>query len=138
MPASPADLSAFATRFTDLLKQGQFDTAINDLHADDAVTAEAYEYPPSDDCPPMQRVVEGLDNIKAVSKWWVENHEVHGGETKGPFLHLPDRFSVYMTIDVTPKVGPMAGQRHVMEEVCLYTVKDGKVSRAEFFYGLPG
>ena len=43
-----------------------------------------------------------------------------------------------MTFDVTPKVGPTAGERQTMEEVCLYTVKDDKVSRAEFFYALPG
>lgn len=137
-PAAPSDLSAFAHRFVDLLKQGQFDVAINELHADDAVTVEACDAPPSDDGPPMQREVTGLDNIQAVSRWWMENHEVHGGETKGPFLHQPDRFSVYMTLDVTPKVGPMAGKRHTIEEVCLYTVKNGKVSRAEFFYDMPG
>ena len=136
--SDPTALSAFAHRFTDLLKQGDFDTAINDLHADDAVTVEACDLPPTDDNPPMPRVVEGLDNIKAVSQWWMDNNEVHRAETKGPFLHLPDRFSVYMTLDVTPKVGLTAGERQTMEEVCLYTVKDDKVSRAEFFYHLPG
>lgn len=31
----------------------------------------------------------------------------------------------------------MAGRRMQMEEVCLYTIKEGKIVREEFFYGMP-
>ena len=42
--SDPTALSAFAHRFTDLLNQGDFDTAINDLHADDAVKEVVYRW----------------------------------------------------------------------------------------------
>ncbi len=128
-----ADLKTIATQFAELCRTGAFDQAITELHAEDAVTAEACDFPEASG---MKRVIEGLPAIKAFSEWWSAHHEVHHMSVNGPFFHLPDRFCLYMTIDVTPKVGPMAGNRHTMEEVCLYTVKDGKVSRAEFFYGL--
>ena len=107
--SNPTDLQAFAHAFTDLLDAGDHDTAVNQHHTDDVVYVEACDFPGDD--PHMKRVTEGLDAVKAGQKWWMDNHEVHGGETKGPFLFLPDRFGVYMTIDVTPKVGPTAGQR---------------------------
>ncbi len=131
MPITTTELTDVANKLAGLCKQGEYDEALNTLYAEDVVTIEACDYPD------MPRVAEGLDAAKKVAEWWEANHEVHGGEVKGPFLHLPDRFSVYMTIDVTPKVGPTANQRQVMEEICLYTVKDGKISRAEFFYELP-
>jgi ketosteroid isomerase-like protein len=41
-----------------------------------------------------------------------------------------------MEIDCSHKEGPMQG-RHQMKEICVYTVKDGKIVRAEFFYDMP-
>jgi len=63
------------------------------------------------------------------------NHEVHGGTASGPFPH-DDRFIVVFDFDITPKVGPAAGQRITMQEAGLYTVKDGKVTREEFFHDM--
>lgn len=38
-------------------------------------------------------------------------------------------------MDITPREGPMAGKRLTMEEVCLYYVENGRITREEFFYG---
>jgi ketosteroid isomerase-like protein len=59
--------------------------------------------------------------------------EVHRVDVGEPYPH-DDRFIVSMTMDSTPSTGPMAGKRHEEKEMCLYTVKDGKISRVEFFY----
>jgi hypothetical protein len=80
-------------------------------------------------------VTQGVDAIRAKGEWWTANHEVHSGEAKGPFPN-GDRFAVVFNYEVTPKVGPMSGQRVQMEEVALYTVADGKIVREEFFYSM--
>jgi hypothetical protein len=54
---------------------------------------------------------------------------------KGPFPH-GDRFARYFDFDVTAKAGPMAGNRMQMQEVGLYTVAGGKITREEFFYSV--
>ena len=51
----------------------------------------------------------------------------------GPFPHGNDRFCVMFDYDVTNKP---SGQRFQMEEVGLYTVADGKISKEEFFYAM--
>ena len=44
----------------------------------------------------------------------------------------PDQFTVYFTLDVTPKA---TGKRMTLEEVAIYTVgKDDKITREQFYY----
>ena len=38
--------------------------------------------------------------------------------------------------DITPKAGPMAGNRMTMQEMGLYTVAKGKITKEEFFYDM--
>jgi len=83
----------------------------------------------------MPARMEGIDAIKGKNKWWLENHEVHDGQTLGPFPH-GDRFILFFNYDITPKTGPMAGKRMKIQEAGLYTVEDGKVVKEEFFYDM--
>jgi ketosteroid isomerase-like protein len=85
----------------------------------------------------MPAVMTGRDAVRGKTEWWIQNHVVHSAEAKGPFPH-GDRFAVVFDYVVTPKVGPMAGKKIRMEEVALYTVSDGKVTREEFFYDMSG
>ena len=64
---------------------------------------------------------------------WNENHQVHSAKVEGPFPHN-DRFAVKFNYDVTAKDGPQKGKRFQMEEIGIYTVKNGKIVREEFFY----
>jgi hypothetical protein len=114
-------------KLVELCKQGKNLEAIETLYAPNVVSIEVAAHGD------MPKRMEGLPAILAKSKWWLENHTVHGGDTKGPFPH-DDRFIVYFMMDITPKIGPMAGKRVKMEETGLYTVKDGKVTEEEFFY----
>jgi hypothetical protein len=43
----------------------------------------------------------------------------------------PDQFVVFFTRDITPKA---TGQRITLEEVGVYTVKNDKITREQFFY----
>ena len=112
-----------------LCKQGKNFEAIEKLYSSDVVSVEAMAMPDTD------QTQTGIEAIKGKNKWWVENHEMHGGEVNGQFPH-GDRFIVHFKFDVTPKCGGQAGQRMTMEEMGLYTVKNGKVVKEEFFYSM--
>ena len=112
-----------ANMLVKLCRQGQFHEAA-DLYAEDAVSVEAGA-PPG-----MPREAVGLAAIQAKGAWWIANHEVHSATVSGPWPH-DDRFIVGFQFDVTIKA---SGQRIVMDEAGLYTVRDGKIVREEFFY----
>ncbi|HET6972237.1 MAG TPA: nuclear transport factor 2 family protein, partial [Phenylobacterium sp.] len=58
------------------------------------------------------------------------NHEIHGVQVQGPYVH-GDQFLVRFSMDVTPK----GGQRMQMDEMGLYTVRNGKIAEERFFFG---
>ena len=55
------------------------------------------------------------------------NHTVHKAEVEGPYVH-GDQFVVRFKMDVTPK----GGKRMSLDEVGLYTVKNGKIVEERF------
>jgi ketosteroid isomerase-like protein len=114
-------------KLVDLCKQGKFADAMDALYAANIVSIEAH-------APPGAAArTEGIAAVKARGEWWAKNHEIHKFEVAGPWPH-GDRFIATFKMDVTPKVGPMAGKRFTMEEAALYSVKDGKIVHEEFFY----
>ncbi len=108
--------------FTDLLKSGDHQEAARRFNAPDIVSLEAMEGP-------MARV-EGAAAVKAKSDWWYGAHEVHSATTEGPYVN-GDQFAVRFSLDVTQKEN---GQRIQMQEIGLYTMRDGKVVEEKFFY----
>ena len=106
--------------------------AIEELYSDDAVSVEAMS-PPDPSYGSKETV--GKDAILKGSDLFMEITEVHGGEVSEPYP-CDDKFIVFMSMDCTQKAGPMAGQRMQMKEACLYTVKNGKIVRSEFFYDM--
>ena len=121
------DTKQIGEKLVELCRAGKNMEAIDSLYSKDIVSIEAMSMPE------MPREMRGIDQIREKNKWWVENNEVHGVSVEGPFPN-EDRFIVKYNLDTTAKVGPMAGKRMKMDEVGLYTVKDGKVVREEFFY----
>lgn len=117
-----------ANALVDLCRQGKEEELRVQYYAPDAVSVEAGAAPGSS----AESV--GLDAIRAKSAWWYDNHEVHSVKTTGPWPH-GDRFIVSFEMDVTTKAN---GQRFQLEEKALYTVKDGKIVREEFFYSMGG
>ncbi|MEZ4701579.1 MAG: nuclear transport factor 2 family protein [Rhodothermales bacterium] len=113
-----------ARKLVDLCRQGKNAEAIATLFADDAVSVEAW-VPEG-----VEKEAHGLAALKAKSEWWVANHEVHSAAVTGPWPH-GDRFVVGFQYDITHKP---SGRRMQMDEVGLFTVKDGKIVREEYFY----
>lgn len=115
-------IAELAKDFTDLLKQGDHEGAGAKFNADNIVSYEAMEGP--------MAVVEGKEAVKQKGDWWFANHEVHGGSVEGPYVN-GDQFAVRFIMEITPKA---TGERVTMDEVGLYTVKDGKIIEERFYY----
>ncbi|MGE0797685.1 MAG: SnoaL-like domain-containing protein [Lautropia sp.] len=118
------DTMKIATQYVELLRAGKFSEALETLFADDAVSAEAGAPPGGD------RFARGKAAIRGKGEWWTANHDVHSFDVTGPWPN-DDRFIVGFRFDVTFKP---QNKRFVMEEAGLFTVKDGKIVKEEFFY----
>ena len=113
-----------ANKYVSLCRAGKNEEALRALFADDAVSVEAMAMPE------MPQEARGLAAIKAKGEWWSNNHEVHSASVWGPWPN-GDRFIVGFRFDVTNKP---SGKRRQMEEAALFTLRDGKIIREEFFY----
>lgn len=113
-----------ANKMVNLCKQGKNLEALTTLFSDDVVSVEAGAMPG------MSRESKGLAAVKTKGEWWLANHEVHSANVTGPWPH-DDKFIVGFQYDVTNKP---SGQRMQLDEVGLYTIKNGKIVREEFFY----
>ena len=110
-----------AQKFAAALKAGRFEEAER-FWSDDVASIEAMDGP--------MHEARGRAAVHAKGEWWIANHEVHRFEAFGPYMN-GDQFTLRFSIDVTPKA---SGQRTQMEEVGLYTVRDGKIVEERFFY----
>ena len=113
-----------ANKYVSLCRAGKNEEALKTLFADDAVSVEAMAMPE------MPQEARGIAAIKAKGEWWSNNHEVHSASVWGPWPN-GDRFIVGFRFDVTNKP---SGKRMQMEEAALFTLRDGKIIREEFFY----
>jgi len=111
-------------KLVSLCQQQRDAEAVDILFAKDAISIEAAATPGT----PQE--IRGVDAIKAKGKWWTENHEVHSASAEGPFPN-GDRFAVRFSYDITRKA---THERMKMDEIALYTVRNDKIVREEFFY----
>ncbi len=116
------DIKTLADDFTALCKAGAFDEAGETYWSPDVVSLEAM---PGD----MARI-EGVCGVKAKGEWWTANHDVHKNACEGPFLN-GDQFALIFRMDLTVKA---TGERRQMDEVAVYTVRDGKIVEERFYY----
>jgi hypothetical protein len=115
-------------KLVELCRQGKHMEAIDALYSPEIVSIEAAS------SPNMPQEMKGLDAIHGKNKWWMDNHVIHSANVDGPYPH-GDRFIVTFAWEVTNK--PM-NQRFTMAEAGLYTVRDDKIVREEFFYNMGG
>ncbi len=116
------DIHAIAADMGAMTRAGDFHLGER-YWADDVVSIEAGEGTP------MSRL-EGKDAVMGKSAWWYANHEVHGTTTDGPYVN-GEQIAIRWTMDITNKV---SGERMQMDEMALYTMRDGKIVEERFFY----
>jgi hypothetical protein len=116
-------IEQIANRLTELCRHGQYETAQQELYADDATSTEPENSP-------------GLQNVKGKNAIVEKGHQfqsmveaIHGNTVSDPII-AGNYFSVAAVIDLTMK----GMGRMTMNEVAVYKVADGKVVSEEFFY----
>lgn len=63
---------------------------------------------------------------------WESKHKIHGASAEGPFVGSTG-FTILFKMDVEEIA---SGKRTAMHEVGVYTVRNGKIVREEFMYGV--
>jgi len=106
-----------------LCKQGKFEEAGEKYWADDVVSVEAM--------PGDMHEMHGKQAVRGKGEWWYSHNDIHRVEVDGPYIN-GDQFVVHYKMDVTPKD---TGKRTTMDEVGIYTVRDGKIAEERFFPG---
>lgn len=114
-------LSTIAHGVAALCREGRYTEAQQTYFAPDVVSVEPTGEP---------REVVGLEALLGKAAWFESTFEVHATTVAGPFLG-EDQFVLRFTLDVTEKA---SGRRFEMDELAIYTVREGKVTREQFFY----
>jgi len=112
-----------AVRLVELCKKGEFETCYQELYSPEIVSVEA-----------DGTEVSGFDGIKQKGKEWNDRLEEFHGSTIGDAVVSGNYFSLPMSMTIKFKGAPAV---HKFEEICVYTVKDGKIVREQFFYDQP-
>jgi ketosteroid isomerase-like protein len=120
------DIETIARDVAALAGAGKDEEIAEKYWADSVVSIEKDESP--------MRVTRGKKEVHAKGTWFMENHTVHSVKCDGPYIH-ESQFALRLTYDLTPKA---SGQRMQMDEVALYTVKDGKIVEERFFMPIKG
>lgn len=112
-----------ADKLVAYMRQGQIFEAQAELYADDIVSIE-----PEGMMAP--HLTKGKAAVAEKGKQFAEMiEERHGGSCTDPVAG-GRYFSLAMTIDATMK----GMGRQLLEEICVYEVKEGKIAREQFFY----
>jgi hypothetical protein len=115
-------IQEIATRLVALCRQGKYEEAQKELYSADAESHEPKEMPGMES-------VKGLDAIIKKGEVFRNMLEtVHGGSVSDPVI-AGNKFAVAIVIDATMK----GMGRQNMQEIAVYTVKEGKVVKEQFF-----
>lgn len=112
-----------ANRLVELCRTGKNDQAVKELYAPNIVSVEPEGVP--------NRIVTGLEAIAQKGKIFqamIEN--INSSKISDPIV-ADNIFSCAMMMNVKRKDIPVPID---MNEICVYTVADGKIVKEEFFY----
>lgn len=97
---------------------------LDKLYAEDAVSVEAADMG-------QGRETIGREGIRGKHDWFASMYEQVSGDTSDPMPHGDDRFAVIFDMKMRKRE---TGEIEEMRDIGVYTVKDGKIVREEFFY----
>jgi len=109
------------TALVDMFNKGQFSEIEKMFWSPKVVSIEGYG---------VGLAWIGRKAVEAKNQGWMESHKIHSASAEGPFVGSSG-FAVRFKMDVeeTP-----TGKREVMDEVGVYSIKNGKIVREEFMY----
>lgn len=112
-----------ATKLVTLCREGKYEQAIKELYSPDIVSVEPEGAP--------NRIVKGLAAIAEKGERFESMLEKINSTVISDPIVAENFFSCTMLMNVNLKGAPAAID---MDEVCVYTVRDGKIVKEEFFY----
>lgn len=112
-----------AERFVALMRENKSSQIHEELFSEDIESVEPEGMPGA--------YVKGMEGIKEKTKQWEAMVEtMHSGEVGDPIV-ADNHFACAMKYRCTFKGAPGPTD---MEEICLYTVEEGKIIREAYFY----
>jgi len=122
--SSSSSVTAVGEKLVEFCSRGENMKAIDSLYSEDIISIEAT------DMPGMPQELSGIDAIREKNKQWDAENEVSSCDVHGPFTN-GDSFAVHFKMAGKNR---KSGKSFSAEEVGLYTVRDGKIVKEEFFY----
>jgi ketosteroid isomerase-like protein len=116
-----------ASRLVQLCREGKNVEAINELYDDNIVSIEPEGSPMAGKTVGKQAVLE------STNRWFDSVEQLHSVAISNPLVS-DDFFACTMNIDATYK----EHGRNVMNELCVFEVRDGKIVNDQFFYSTKG
>ncbi len=118
------DKKQIARRLVELCREGKYPQAIEELYADDSTGHEDF----------MGGATMGdKAAIRHGTEHWLAVNDLKDNKVGDP-MFFGDRFVVRFTGTMVKKDG--TGE-HAYEEIGLYTIENGKITKQEFFYDMP-
>ncbi len=114
-----------ANRLVSLCREGKYEEAYNELYAENAISQEM-------DGMPNALTKGKKEIIEGFHQWQNNIQEMHGGEVGEPLV-AGNHFAIPMSYDITFK----EGGRQAMEEICMYEVQNGQITKASYHYEVP-
>jgi hypothetical protein len=112
-----------AARLADYCRNEQFSLAQKELYAEEAVSIEPFEVPG------FEKETRGLSALMEKDRKFSSMVESRHGTTVSEALIAGNAFSFVLTMDIKMK----GRDRERLTELCVYTVKDGKIISEQFF-----
>ena len=112
-----------ANRLVNLCREGKHEQVVKELYDPNIISVEPEGMP--------NRIVQGLEAIREKgTKFESRLEKINSNIISDPIV-AENFFSCTMRMNVQMKGAPKAIN---MDEVCVYTVKEGKIVKEEFFY----
>ena len=109
-----------ARKLVEMCNQIKNFDVMEQMYAEDMVSVE-----------PDGKATTGKQAVIDKSKKWADDNEIHSQTVTGPFFHDANRFATQTTWQVTRND---TGETVTLNEVTIYTTKDGKLIKEEFFF----
>ncbi|MEJ7769067.1 MAG: SnoaL-like domain-containing protein [Chitinophagaceae bacterium] len=113
-----------AERLVDYCRKGQFEQAQKELYADDAVSVEP------DETSGFPKETVGLNNIIEKGNQFQSMVDEMHGCTVGEPIVASNAIAFTLSMDMSMK----GRGRSMMEEICTYRIKNGKIIGEYFYY----
>lgn len=118
------DTQAVANKWKQMCSEGKNLDCISELYAENVISREMPGMP--------GELITGKNNVWNKSKDWLESVESFHSNSISEPLVAGNFFTAKMGFDCTFKTRG----RMQMEEVCVFEVKDGKITSEQYFYSL--